>query len=116
MTLDLRSSPRVRPPIPIRVQSQSNGRSSACRDIRKMALAWLAAGQPQKRGGSVRVLSDEWGEVEPFEFEEDCRWARVGGSTQTASAGFMITQISDAGFISVAVGFKLFARSLLRNR
>lgn len=96
MTLDLRSSPRVRPPIPIRVQSQSNG-SIICllRDISENGLGLVGSRSAPNERRLLHVLGDEWGEVEPFEFEAQCRWARGGGSDQAATAGFNITQIAE---------------------
>jgi hypothetical protein len=46
--------------------------------------------------GDVRrivVLGDELGEVDPFEFQAECRWSRRGASDEQAAAGFKIVGI-----------------------
>lgn len=42
---------------------------------------------------SLAVVGDEFGEIAPFEFEAQCRWARQPESDGVICAGFRITRI-----------------------
>jgi Mor family transcriptional regulator len=44
---------------------------------------------------SLAVVGDEFGEIAPFEFEAQCRWARQLEPDGATCAGFRITRISD---------------------
>ena len=43
----------------------------------------------------LAVVGDEFGEIAPFEFEAQCRWARELEPDGATCAGFRITKISD---------------------
>ena len=44
---------------------------------------------------SLAVVGDEFGEIAPFEFEAQCRWARQLEPNGAICAGFRITRISE---------------------
>ena len=44
---------------------------------------------------SLAVVGDEFGEIAPFEFEAQCRWARQLEPEGAICAGFCITRISE---------------------
>jgi hypothetical protein len=44
---------------------------------------------------SLAVVGDEFGEIAPFEFEAQCRWARELKPDETNCAGFRITAINE---------------------
>jgi hypothetical protein len=60
--------------------------------------------------GEIRnlvILGDELGELEPFEFEAECKWAAHRYPAYRSSAGFRITRIADADVIRLKdfIGF-----------
>ena len=91
-----RETPRRTPSVPIVVYDISNnGPKGTIKDISEKGLAVRGIGGIVGESKILSILGDDFGMVDPFEAEVECRWSstEVPGARQVA--GFKITRISE---------------------
>ncbi len=91
-----RESPRRTPSVPIAVyDSSDNGPKGTIKDISEKGLAVRGISGIVGESKILSILGDDFGLVDPFEVEVECRWAGIEAPGAQQVAGFKITGISD---------------------
>lgn len=96
IVVNFRKSVRQRPIEKVTVCEPSHPeRQYVLRDISPDGLSVYGMSVHVNQFVTLAVLGDDAGEVMPFEFEAECRWAAPSASGNPESAGFRITNISE---------------------
>jgi Mor family transcriptional regulator len=92
-----RETPRRTPSVPIAVyDSSNNGPKGTIKDISEKGLAVRGIAGIVGESKILSILGDDFGLVDPFEVEVECRWAGNEAPAAHRVAGFKITAISDS--------------------
>ena len=93
---DSRRTPRNNPiPVVTICEVGKPGTSYVVRDISEMGIGIAGIRAQIEERKFLAVVGDEFGEIAPFEFEAQCRWAKQIGPAGEICAGFRITRISE---------------------
>ena len=91
-----RRAPRRTPSLPITVYDRgSRGPKGSIKDISEKGLGVRGIAGVVGESKTLLILGDDFGLVDPFEVEAECRWAGTEGPGGQQVAGFQITAISD---------------------
>jgi len=91
-----RQIPRRYPSLQITVCDTSNGVTmGTVKDITEQGLAVRGIEASIGERKTFSILGDDFGFIDPFELEAECRWAGIEGSKGRSVAGFRITAITD---------------------
>lgn len=91
-----RETPRLTPAVPIAVyDSSNNGPKGTIKDISEKGLAVRGIGGTVGESKILSILGDDFGMVDPFEVEVECRWSSTEAPGARQIAGFKITRISE---------------------
>lgn len=91
-----RQSPRRTPSLPITVYDRSSiGSKGAIKDISEKGLGVRGLAGVVGESKTLSILGDDFGLVDPFEVEAECRWVGTEGPGGQQVAGFQIIAISD---------------------
>ncbi|MGO9120467.1 MAG: PilZ domain-containing protein, partial [Desulfomonilaceae bacterium] len=91
-----RETPRRTPSVPIAVyDSSNNGPKGTIKDISEKGLAVRGIAGIVGESKILSILGDDFGLVDPFELEVECRWTGIEAPGAQQVAGFKITGISD---------------------
>ncbi len=92
---DRRELSRRRPPLSVSVHDDEDpGNYGTVLDITRKGLGLRGISAEPGQTKRLTVLGDEFGEVDPFQFEGVCRWVREDRNNGRRLAGFEITGIS----------------------
>ena len=93
---DSRGTQRNQPiPVVTICEAGKPGTRYQVRDISESGVGVSGIRARMEETKSLVVVGDEFGEIAPFEFEAQCRWARQSEPDGPNSAGFRITTISE---------------------
>ncbi|MGO9569448.1 MAG: PilZ domain-containing protein [Desulfomonilaceae bacterium] len=93
---DSRGAPRNHPiPVVTICEVGKPGTRYLVRDISENGVGITGITAQVDEMKSLAVVGDEFGEIAPFEFEAQCRWARQLEPDGGICAGFRITRISE---------------------
>jgi hypothetical protein len=97
-----RQCPRRTPSLPITVYDRSNrGSKGAIKDISEKGLGVRGIAGVVGESKTLSILGDDFGLVDPFEVEAECRWVGAEGPDGPQVAGFQIIAISDEDLIKL---------------
>ena len=93
---DARGTPRNSPiPVVTICEAGKPGTRYQVRDISENGIGIIGIRAQIDEMKSLAVVGDEFGEIAPFEFEAQCRWAKQLEPNGGISAGFRITRICE---------------------
>lgn len=91
-----RQAPRRTPSLTITVYDRSGrGQKGIIKDISEKGLGVRGIGGVVGESKTLSILGDDFGLVDPFEVEVECRWVGTEGPGGQQLAGFQIITISD---------------------
>jgi uncharacterized protein (DUF433 family) len=97
---DSRGTPRNHPiPVVGVCEVGRPGTRYVVRDVSEQGIGVAGIRAQIRETKSLAVVGDEFGEIAPFEFEAQCRWAKQVEPDGEICAGFRITSISEQDLV-----------------